>query len=166
MSQDLIYYEDLAIGRRFQTAAVEVTAADIAEFASRFDPQPFHLDEAAGRGSVFGGMVASGWLTGALTMRLMVQGEMKLAGGLIGLGIDSLQWPRAVRPGDRLTAATEVMEMRLSASKPDYGVVKLRTVTTNQAGETVQVLVANQLVLRRQGGAGCPQHARLTPKNP
>ncbi len=93
-------------------------------------------------------MVASGWLTGALTMRLMVQGEMKLAGGLVGLGIDSLQWPKAVRPSDRLTATTEVMEMRPSASKPDYGVVKLRTVTTNQAGETVQVLVANQLVRR------------------
>jgi len=149
MSQDRIYYEDLAIGRRFHTAAVEVTSAEIAEFAARFDPQPFHLDEAAGKESAFGGMVASGWLTGALTMRLMVQGELKLAGGLIGLGIDSLQWPRAVRPGDRLTAVTEVMEMRLSASKPDYGVVKLRTVTTNQDGKTVQTLVANQLVRRR-----------------
>ena len=82
-------------------------------------------------------------------MRLMVQGELNLAGGWIGLGIDTLQWPRAVHPGDRLTAVTEVLEMRPSASRPKYGVVKLRTVTTNQAGETVQVLVANQLVLRK-----------------
>src|SRR5580693_5064941 len=104
MSEDLVYYEDLTIGRRFSTATVEVTAAEIVEFATRFDPQPFHLDEAAGKGSAFGGMVASGWLTGALTMRLMVQGELKFAGGLIGLGLDTLQWPEAVRPGDRLTA--------------------------------------------------------------
>jgi acyl dehydratase len=156
MAEDLVYYEDLMIGRRFSTATVEVTSADVVEFATRFDPQPFHLDEAAGKGSAFGGMVASGWLTGALTMRLMVQGELKLAGGLIGLGLDTLQWPKAVRPGDWLTAMTEVLEMRPSASKPDYGVVKLRTVTTNQKGETVQILVANQLVLRRKGGAGCP----------
>jgi acyl dehydratase len=148
MSGEFLYYEDLAPGRRFRTGIAEVTAAEITEFAARFDPQPFHLDAAAGEQSVFGGMAASGWLTGALTMRLMVQGEMRLAGGLIGLGIDSLQWPRAVHPGDRLTAVTEVVEMRPSASKPEYGVVRLRTETTNQDGETVQILVANQLVRR------------------
>ena len=151
MADASLYYEDLAIGRRFSTATVEVTAAEMIEFASRYDPQPFHLDEVAGRASVFGGLVASGWMTGLLTMRLMLNGEMKLAGGMIGLGVEALQWPRAVRPGDRLTAVTEVMEMRLSTSKPDYGVVKFRTTTTNQAGETVQVFHVNQLVLRRSG---------------
>ena len=149
MSGGTVHYEDLAAGRIFRTGSVEVTAAQISAFAAQFDPQPFHMDPAAGEGSVFGGMVASGWLTGAITMRLMVDGEMRLAGGLVGLGIDQIQWPRAVRPGDRLTAATEVISMRPSASKPAYGVVKLRTTTTNQDGETVQVLVAHQLVLRQ-----------------
>ena len=144
-----LYYEDLAIGRRFTTGTVDVSAAEIIEFASQYDPQPFHLDEAAGRASVFGGLVASGWMTGLLTMRLLLTGEMQLAGGMIGLGVEALQWPRPVRPGDRLTAVTEVLEMRPSVSKPDYGVVKLRTTTTNQAGQTVQVFQVNQLVLRR-----------------
>lgn len=147
----LLHYEDLVVGRIFRTGTVEVTAADIVEFAARFDPQPFHLDDAAGRESVFGGLVSSGWLTGALTTLLIVQGELRLAGGLIGLGIDSVQWPHAVRPGDRLTAASEVVAMRLSESRPGYGVVKFRTTTTNQRGETVQIVVLNNLVRRRDG---------------
>ena len=149
MAKAGLYYDDLAVGRKFGTGTVEVTAAEMIAFASEWDPQPFHLDEAAGRNSVFGGLVASGWMTGLLTMRLMLNGELQLAGGMIGLGVEALQWPRAVRPGDRLTAVTEVLEMRLSASKPDCGIVKLRTTTTNQAGEAVQVLEVNQLVLKR-----------------
>ncbi len=144
-----LHYEDLAVGRRFGTGEVAVTRDEIVAFASRFDPQPFHLDAEKGSASVFGGLVASGWLTGALTMKIMIEGELRLAGGHVGLGIDSIQWPRPVRPGDRLTAVTEVLEMRPSASRPGQGVVKFRTETLNQKGEVVQVLVAAQLVLRR-----------------
>jgi acyl dehydratase len=128
---------------------LEVTAQEIVEFASRYDPQPFHLDPAGGEASIFGGLVASGWLTCALTMRMMVQGENSLAGGLIGLGAESLQWPNAVRPGDRIAAACEVVAMRASTSRPNYGVVKIRTVTVNQDEKVVLSMVATQLVLRR-----------------
>jgi acyl dehydratase len=152
-SPALLFYDDLAVGQIFHTAAVDITATDIVDFAARYDPQPFHLDEAAARQSLFGGLVASGWMTAALTMGLLVRSEMKLAGGLIGLGLDSLHWPHAVKPGDCLRAATEVLALRPSASKPAYGIVKLRTTTRNQAGEIVQVMVANQLVLRRSNGA-------------
>lgn len=148
-----LFYEDLVIGQVFQTAAVDVTAAEIVDFAARYDPQPFHLDETSARQSFFGELVASGWMTAALTMGLLVRSEMKLAGGLIGLGLESVHWPHAVRPGDCLRATTEVLALRTSASKPEYGIVKLRTTTRNQADNVVQVMVANQLVLRREKGA-------------
>ncbi len=144
-----LYYEDLTVGRVFRTPTIEVTESEIVTFASRYDPQPFHTDPAAGDASVFGGLAASGWLTGALTMRLINLGEAKLAGGLIGLGVEAMNWPRPVHPGDVLTAVTTVMEMRPSASRPTYGVVKFTTTTTNQKGKTVMVMTAHQLVLRR-----------------
>lgn len=146
-----LFYEDLAIGQVFHPAAVSVSASDIVDFAGRYDPQPFHLDaEAAGR-SLFGGLAASGWMTAALTIGLMVRGEMKLAGGLIGPGLEALQWLHPVRLGDTLTVSTEVLALRTSASRPEYGIAKLRTIPRNQHGEIVQIMVANQLVLR------CPQ---------
>lgn len=144
-----LYFEDLHVGQTFPTDSIEVTATEVVEFASRYDPQPFHLDAAAARTSVFGGLVASGWLTGALTMRLIVRGKMQLAGGLIGLGADSIHWPRAVRPGDRISAVSEIIALRTSEKKPQHGIVKIRTTTSNQHGEVVQILVANQLMLRR-----------------
>ena len=146
-----MFYEDLALGRVFRTGSVDVTAAEIASFAARYDPQPFHLDPEAAAQSVFGGLVASGWMTAALTMRLMVQSEFKFGSGVIGLGVDTLQWPKPVRPGDTLTASVEVIAMRASESKPGLGVVKIRTSTSNQRGEVVQVMVSNTLVRRRGG---------------
>ena len=150
------YFEDLAVGRRYQGGEEEVTAEESLAFARRYDPQPFHVDPEAAAASVFGGIVASGWLTAALTMRLMVQGEFNFGPGVIGLGVDSLQWPAPVRPGDRLRVTLEVMALRASASRPDFGVVKLRTVTANQRGEPVQVMVSNALVRRRPGVAAAP----------
>ncbi len=144
-----MHYEDLAVGRTFRTASVDVTAEEVASFAARYDPQPFHLDEAAARSSVFGGIVASGWLTASLTMRLMVKSDFDFGSGVVGLGVDSLRWPRPVRPGDRLTATIEIMAMRVSESKPGFGVVKIKTTTTNQRDEVVQVQVSNILVPRR-----------------
>lgn len=144
-----IFFEDLTVGRTYRTDSVEVTAAEIASFAERYDPQPMHLDPVAARQSVFGGLVASGWMTAALTMRLMVLGEFHLGTGVVGLGVDTLQWPRPVRAGDRLTATVEVIAVRPSTSKPRFGLAKIRTTTANQNGEPVQVMVSNVLLPRR-----------------
>lgn len=146
---DGYYLDDLAPGQRFGSGRVTVTAADITAFATAFDPQPFHLDEAAARGSIFRGLAASGWHTAALTMRLLVGSEFRPAGGIIGAGMDELRWPRPVRPGDTLRVEVEVLETRPSRSRPDQGLVKTRTTTFNQRDEPVQVLVANLLVPRR-----------------
>lgn len=143
------YFEDLAVGQEYRTGTVAVTADEAREFALRYDPQPFHVDPAAAAGSVFGGIIASGWLTAALTMRLMVLGEFGFGSGVIGLGIDTIKWPAPVRPGDTLAARMEILAARASESRPDFGVIKLRTTTVNQRGETVQVLVSNALVRRR-----------------
>lgn len=152
MTSDQMFYEDLAIGRTYRSEPIDVTLEEITTFATRYDPQPFHLDPEAGRASVFGGLVASGWLTASLTMRLMVKSEFRFGSGVIGLGVDSLRWPEPVRPGDTLTATVEVAAMRASASQPEHGVVKIRTTTTNQRAEVVQVMISNVLVRRRAGG--------------
>ncbi len=141
-----IRYDELVVGHRYGAGTIAVTAEEIKSFAARYDPQPFHLDEVAAQQSVFGGLVASGWLTAALTMRLMVTSEFQLGGGAIGLGVDSLRWPQPVRPGDELTATVEIVGRRASESKPGFGIVKIRTTTTNQRDEVVQVMVSNILV--------------------
>ena len=143
------YYEDLPVGGKFGTASVIVSEADIVAFASQFDPQVFHLDAAAEKNTLFGQLVASGWHTASLSMRLMVQGELQPAGGMIGLGIEDIKWPKPVLPGDTLRVVSEVIEARLSASKPDRGLVKIRNMTLNQHGHTVQVMTSVQIVLRR-----------------
>src|SRR5438045_3703306 len=114
----LLYYDDLAVGRSYRGGSVDVTAEEITDFGARYDPQPFHLDASAAEKSVFGGLVASGWLTASLTMRLMMTGEFTFVGGAVGLGVESLQWPEPVRPGDRLSAVIEVEAMRTSNTKP------------------------------------------------
>ncbi|MEA2552543.1 MAG: hypothetical protein QOJ65_719, partial [Fimbriimonadaceae bacterium] len=120
-----LFFEDLELGKQYPCGKTTVTREEIKEFARRYDPQPFHLDEEAARNSVFGTLVASGWHTAALTMKLRVEGELQLAGGWIGLGVDKLVWPKPVRPDDTLTATTEVLDMRESKSKPQWGVIKL-----------------------------------------
>lgn len=144
-----IYYDDLSVGRVYRSGTLGVTAEEITTFAARYDPQPFHLDPIAAGRSVFGGLVASGWLTAALTMRLMVTSEFSFGHGVVGLGVESLRWPQPVRPGDELSATVEIEAMRVSASKPGFGVVKIRTTTTNQRAEIVQVMSSNILVQRR-----------------
>ena len=133
------YFEDFAVGQVFKPSGrVRIEKEDIVAFAQKFDPQPFHLDEEAARHSMFGRLVASGWHTAAMTMRLVAGSEYKPAGGSIGLGFDQLRWPLPVRPGDELHIETEVLEVRTSKSRPDRGLVKLRTQTINQNGEMVQ----------------------------
>lgn len=146
-----LYLEDLSVGQRFASASLVLDADAIREFAARFDPQPFHLDDEAARSTLFGGLAASGWHTASLTMRLLVDSDFKLVGGLVGAGIDELRWPRPTRPGDRLSAEIEVLELTPSRSKPDRGMVRVLITTSNQAGETVQSCIARIVIGRRPG---------------
>jgi acyl dehydratase len=144
------YLEDFAMGQTYGSSErVRVEQERIMAFAAEFDPQPFHLDEEAARGSIFGGLAASGWHTAAATMRMLVEGDLRPAGGILGLGFEELRWPRPVRPGDDLHIESEVVEVRPSQSRPDRGLVKVRTTTLNQHGEAVQIIVGSLLVPRR-----------------
>ncbi len=149
------YFEDFAVGQRFGTGRVRVEAERIKAFAAEFDPQPFHLDEAAAKASLFGGLAASGWHTAALTMRLIVTGEMQPEVGILGGGGDEIRWTNPVRPGDELHVESEIIALRPSQSRPTIGLVKVRSTTFNQRNEPVQIFTANLLVPRRAGaGAG------------
>jgi acyl dehydratase len=143
-----LYLEDLRVGQRFASATHAVTVDEIKAFARQFDPQPFHLDEVAASATLLGGLAASGWHTAALTMRLLVGGGAPIAGGVIGVGVE-LAWPRPVRPGDVLQVASEILEITPSRSKPDRGIVALRSETRNQRGEAVQVMTSKLVVPRR-----------------
>jgi acyl dehydratase len=120
----------------------------IKSFAAEFDPQPFHLDEEAAQASVFRGLAASGWHTAAVTMRLLVTGGLPIATGAIGLG-GEIAWPRPTRPGDTLRVESEVLEILPSRSKPNQGIVRIRSATLNQHGEEVQVFTAKVLAFKR-----------------
>lgn len=145
------YLEDFAVGQKYRSAKLPVDAAAIKSFAGAFDPQPFHLDDEAARSTFFAGLAASGWHTAAMTMRLLVESDLRPAGGIIGARGEELTWPRAVRPGDEVEA--EVLEVRPSDSRPRHGFVKVRTTTLNQHGQPVQVLVMNLLVERHGSGS-------------
>src|SRR5262249_15502039 len=143
-----VYFDDLKAGDRFQSETFAVPAKEIIEFAEKFDPQKFHLNAKSAERSIFKGLVASGWHTAAMTMRLFVK-TLNFAEGAIGLGVDELSWPNAVRPGDVLRVETEILETRLSRSRPTVGVIRLRNVTLNQKNEPVQTMTASALVPRR-----------------
>jgi acyl dehydratase len=143
-----LYFEDLPVGRCVTTSSITIDAEAIKDFAARFDPQPFHLDEEAARKTFFGELVASGWHTAALTMRLLVTSGLPIAGGIIGAG-GEIQWPRPTRPGDVLTVVSEVVAVKASNSRLDRGMVTVRSETLNQAGEVVQVMTARLVVPRR-----------------
>jgi acyl dehydratase len=143
------FLEDFAIGQVFATGKLQVDTDQIKSFAKEFDPQPYHLDEEAAQKSPFRGLAASGWHTAALTMRLLVDGDFKPAGGILGVGFDALSWPKPVRPGDELHAKSEILEVRPSKSRPDRGTIRVRTTTYNQNDEPVQEFTGNLLVPRR-----------------
>lgn len=144
-----LYLEDFSVGQIFRSGKLRVDEEQIRRFASEFDPQPFHLDEMAALHTIFRGLAASGWHTAALTMRLLVESEFKPAGGIIGAGFDELRWPRPVRAGDELRVESEVLEVRPSNSRPEQGMIKVRTTTLNGNDEAVQISIGN-LVVRRQ----------------
>ena len=139
------YFEDLKTGDRFKSAPLSVTEKELIEFAHRFDPQMFHLSRKDAERTIFKGLIASGWHTAAMTMRLFVR-TLNLAHGAIGLGVDELRWPNAVRPGDVLTVETEILDLRLSRSRPGCGIIRLRNITTNQRGDIVQTMTASAMV--------------------
>ncbi len=143
------YLEDYAVGQTFGSGRLRVDAEAIRAFAAAYDPQPFHLDDTAARNTLFKGLAASGWHTAALSMRLLVEGDLNPAGGLIGAGLDEILWPLPVRPGDELHVVCEILALRRSKSRPMQGIVKVRTTTYNQHDQPVQVSVANLLVPAR-----------------
>ena len=131
------YLEDFAVGQTYGSGRLRVDEERIKSFAAEFDPQPFHLNAEAARKSILGGLAASGWHTAALAMRLLVESDLKPAGGIVGVGFDELR------------LESEVLEVRPSKSRPQQGLIKVRMTALNQNGETVQVLVANLMVPRR-----------------
>jgi acyl dehydratase len=147
-----LYLDDLRVGQRFMSGSHALETDRIKAFAAEFDPQPFHLDEAEASKSVFKGLAASGWHTAAVTMRLLVDGGLPISGGLIGVG-GEIAWPRPARPGDVLRVETEVVEITPSRSRPDRGIVTIRSETRNHKEEVVQTLLAKLVVPRRAAAA-------------
>ncbi len=132
-----LYFEDFHLRQKFQsTRSVRVTAQEITEFAEKYDPQPFHLDEAAGKSTFFKGLAASGWLTAAIVMRLRVE-TIRVHGGMIGAGVEEIRWTEPVRPGDSLHTDTEVIGLRRSKNRPELGLVTIYTLTLNQREDVV-----------------------------
>jgi acyl dehydratase len=147
-----LYFDDMAVGRRFKSGEHAMDAEQIIAFARQFDPQPFHMDDAAAKGSLFGGLAASGWHTAAITMRLQVTTGLPVAGGIIGASGD-VAWPRPTRPTDVLHVVSEVMETTPSKSRPDRGMVTIRSETRNQNDEVLQVSTVRIVVPRKPGAA-------------
>jgi acyl dehydratase len=144
----LLYLDDLKVGQRFTTASHTMDTAQIKAFAAQFDPQPFHLSEEAAKDSLFGALAASGWHTAAVTMRLLVETGPRLAGGVIGAS-GEVKWPQPTWPGDTLHVESEVLAVTPSRSRPERGMVTMRSTTSNQRGEVVQLMTANLVVARR-----------------
>ena len=151
----MIFYEDLEIGLTRNFGGYEVTREEVIEFASKYDPQPFHLDDEVAAQTHFGRLSASGWHTCAMTMRMMVDNMMnEKSAGLGSPGVDQLRWKKPVYPGDTLRCETEILEKRRSASRPEMGIFKSRIRTFNQHDEMVLEMISNALIRTRdQGGS-------------
>lgn len=143
-----LYYEDLKRGQRFRSETIQVKEKELIEFAHKFDPQMFHLNRKSAERTIFKGLIASGWYTAAITMRLFVQ-TLNFAEVAIGLGLRELRWPNVVRAGDSLRVETEIVYRRRSRSRPRYGIIKIRNITTNQRGEVVQEMIGAAMVPRK-----------------
>ncbi len=147
------YFEDFTVGMTLEMGPRTVTKDEIIRFAEKFDPQPFHLDEEAGKASLFGGLAASGWHTAAMTMRMMVDGYLSTAASMGSPGVDELRWLKPVRPDDVLTLRMEVTEVIPSRSKPDRGIVKSTHSLFNQKDELVMVMKGMGMFGRRSQAA-------------
>ncbi|WP_321335233.1 MaoC family dehydratase [Breoghania sp.] len=147
-----LYLEDVAIGSKYGSPTCKVGADDIVGFAAEFDPQVFHLDEEGAKETFFGQLVASGWHTASITMRLLVQSDFNPAGGIVGAGVEEIRWVRPLVPGDALTLEITALESIPSKTNPDRGMIRLRVVTLNQRKQTVQVMVPKLVMQRRLEG--------------
>jgi acyl dehydratase len=158
------FFEDIAIGRRRELGSFTFTADLIKKFAAQFDPQRFHLDEEAGRQSLFGGLAASGWHVGSVCMKLLVTDRQRLAkeaaarGEQVAVpgpspGFRDLRWIKPVLAGDTISFASEVVSLRVSEKRPEWGIVQIRNAGTNQRGELVFSVLATGFVPRRNAGA-------------
>ncbi len=143
------YWEDFETGERKNIGSVVVDKDEVIKFASRYDPQPFHVDEAFAKQTIYGGLIASGWHTCAMVMRLMCDSYLLESASLGSPGIENVRWLRPVRPGDRLTAFRTIEETRLSTSRPDRGIVKTLWEVENQKSELVLTMSGIQFFLRR-----------------
>ncbi len=144
-----VYWEDFSVGQVIKLGMRAVPREEIIEFARRYDPQPFHTDEEAAKNSIYGGLIASGWHTCALMMRLLYDGLIKRAASMGSPGIDNIRWLKPVRPGDTLRAQMTIMETRASASKPDRGLIKSNWEVFNQNDELVMTMVGVGMYRRR-----------------
>jgi acyl dehydratase len=135
----MLHFEDFPVGKRFDFKPVEVKAEEVIAFAKEFDPQPMHLSEEGGKASILGGLAASGWHTSAMMMRMLCDSYIREAASEGSPGVDSMEWKKAVLAGDTLSGNCTVIEARVSRSRPQIGIVRLRAVVTNQRGETVAI---------------------------
>jgi acyl dehydratase len=145
----LAYFEDYQPGASYECGTVSLDEASIITFAKDFDPQPMHVDPAAAAASPFGGLIASGWHTAAVVMRLLVQNYLSIEASLGSPGIDEIRWPYPVRPGDTLRVRATVLEARRSLSKPDRGIIKTLIEAVNDDGRTVMRATAINFMLVR-----------------
>jgi acyl dehydratase len=148
MSQPTWYFEDFEVDKTIDVGSCTMTEEEIMDFASKYDPQPFHVDKAAAAKSIYGGIIASGWHTCGVIMRLMVDGFLSKAASMGSPGVDEVRWLKPVRPGDTLSVSTTVLEMRPSTSKPDRGVVVSEWRAKNQHGELVATVKGMGMFLR------------------
>jgi len=146
----LSYFEDYTLGSTYECGSVSIDQASIIAFAKEFDPQPFHVDPVAAAAGPYGGLIASGWHTAALVMRLLVENYLAPESSLGSAGLDELRWPHPVRPGDTLRVRATVVESRRSLSKPDRGILKTMVEATNSGGATVMRATAINFILVRQ----------------
>ena len=145
----LYYLDNLSVGQRFVSNTYEIAEAEIKAFALQYDPQPFHLHDDAAKNSIFAGLAASGWHTGAIMMRLLVQGGLPIAGGIIGAG-GELSWTQPTRPGDLLRVESEVLAITPSKSRPERGMATVRSETKNQRDQVVQVFTMKIVVYKEE----------------
>jgi acyl dehydratase len=143
------YLEDLKPGQAFESPRHPVTQDEIVAFAREYDPQPFHVDPVAATSSFFGKLIASGWHTAALTMKMLTEAEMDLAGGIIGAGMEGLKWPTPLVPGDVIHVRVEILESRVSKSRPEIGIARARVRALREDGTAVQEMIANLIVPAR-----------------
>jgi acyl dehydratase len=150
MSEYTYYFDDLTLGATVDLGKKTVSEEEILRFAREFDPQPFHIDPEAARDSIFGGIIASGWHTCSMTMRLLVDGLLSHSSSLGSPGVEQIRWVKPVRPGDTLHAVLTVQEVRHSQSKPDRGTARIHIDVTNQADELVMWMESFGMFAKRQ----------------